>query len=210
MGTIDRAKQVLRDTESALRDLISEGLDRQRYADVAEIAKMADGVARLLNQHSPNSSSAPTATSSAGTQAQKASTPSSKSARKQAQAAGTKKTGYPRFERDGDRLVKVGWSKKNKEAYEHRAPRQAVTAFVRHLASQVESGHVFAVEDLLPVPDVTSGNEVPAYQVYMTLAWLRETDAIEKKGRDGYILRMADLADDGIDKLWDQLPQRST
>ena len=32
----------------------------------------------------------------------------------------------PRFERDGERIVKVSWSKRAKAEYEHRAPRDVV------------------------------------------------------------------------------------
>jgi hypothetical protein len=118
------------------------------------------------------------------------------------------KSAYPRFHRDGDRLVKTGWSKKNRESYEHRAPRGTVIAFVRHLVSRVGAGEVFGIEGLLPVPDVSNG-EVPAYQVYLTLAWLRTVGAIEKKGRDGYRLVSDGLAEKRLDEYWSQLPEHS-
>jgi len=115
---------------------------------------------------------------------------------------------YPRFERDGDKLVKVGWSKKKREQYEHRAPYEVVLACARHLASHALAGKVFAMENLLPVPDA-SGGEIPAYQAYLTLAWLRQAGAVEKKGRDGYVLRDESLAGDGFDKLWASLSARA-
>lgn len=116
---------------------------------------------------------------------------------------------YPRFERDGDRLVKIGWSKKNKEAYEHRAPREAVDAFVRHLASHVAPGKVFAMEDVMPVPDPGTGVDLPAYQAYLVLAWLRHVGAVEKKGKDGYVLRNGMLTGGKFEVFWSDITPRS-
>lgn len=199
MDTIQDAQKVLRDAEMMLRRLMEQSLKQQRYASIAEIACMAEGVARLLNKQS--SPITPDAASNA-----KSVSHTPPRARERSHK---KKTNYPRFERDGDRLVKVGWSKKNKEAYEHRAPREAVVAVARHLSSQVRVGEVFAIEDLMPVPNVSSGDEVPGYQVYLTLAWLRSLNAIEKKGRDGYVLRSDLLTDGELDKLWEELAVRS-
>ena len=55
----------------------------------------------------------------------------------------------------------------------------------------------------MPVPD-SAGGEIPSYQVYLTLAWLRHVGAVEKKGRSGYVLRSGlDL-----DAIWDRIPVR--
>lgn len=199
---------ILREAEERLRALIEKGLREQRYDEIAELARLTDGVARLhgtsRSLHATADATSP-ATAPPAHVGRRGSTAS-----KRVAAAHPKKAGnYPRFERDGDRLVKIGWSKKNREVYEHRAPRTAVIAFVRHLTSRVKPGRVFALDSLLPIPDIVSGDEVPAYQVYLTLAWLREAKAVVKKGRDGYALRMESLANDGLDQLWDALPVRS-
>lgn len=178
------------------------GLKQQRYVDVAEVARLAAGVARLLQKQDSTTSRPPA--------------PPLKRTRKrqvsgrQAARGGKRETTYPRFERDGDKLVKVGWSKKNREAYEHRAPREAVIAFVRHLSSRVAAGEVFAMENVLPAPDVVGGGELPAYQAYLTLAWLRQVGVVDKKGRDGYVLRIEPLTNGELDRLWGELPTRST
>lgn len=202
MGTIRDARRVLADAEGHLRQLIEDGLKEQRYSDVAEIAGLAQGVARLLQGH--------TATANAEAAAAQSSTPYPPQAAPVRKAAGKPaKADYPRFERDGNKLVKVGWSKKNKSAYEHRAPKEAVIAFARHLSGSVPDGKLFVVEDLLPVPDVANGGELPAYQVYLALAWLRSTGAVDKKGRDGYVLRRGALGDGALERLWAGLPARS-
>lgn len=203
MDTIQHAKDILRSAESALRKLIETGLKEQRYADVAEIATIADGVAKLLRGRTLISTSSPTVSSNPLALKSKG-----KPLTSDKPPSRPIKHDYPRFERDGDRLVKVGWSKKSKDEYEHRAPREAVIAFVNHVASRVKDGQVFEVERLVPVLDA-AGDEIPAYQVYMTLAWLRDTGAVEKKGRDGYVLRNGSLVDGGLDKLWAAVPARS-
>lgn len=184
---------------------MEEALKQQRYRDIAEVARLADGVARLLQRQLPTVSPHRDRTVPAQSSPLKPMQPGGAASSKRKK----KKVEYPRFERDGDRLVKIGWSKKNKEAYEHRAPREVIIAFARHLANRVEPGHVFAMEELFPIPDVVTGDEIPTYQAYLTLAWLREAKAIEKKGRDGYVLRNGSLADGGLDELWDNLPKRS-
>ena len=47
MCTIRKARKVLADAEGALRGLMEEGLKQQRYGDVAQIAALAEGVAKL-------------------------------------------------------------------------------------------------------------------------------------------------------------------
>jgi hypothetical protein len=204
MGTIQDARGVLSTAESSLLQLMESALREQRYGDVAEIAGLADGIARLLQgrpleQPPLHPSPIPFTMSmpvSSGTPAPKSTAKSPKSQ-------------YPRFERDDDKLVKIGWSKKNKATYEHRAPHEAVIAFARHLSRNVTEGKVFAVEDLLPVPDVANGGEIPAYQVYLTLAWLQHVGAVAKKGRDGYVLRRGGLGNGTLDSFWASLPTRS-
>jgi hypothetical protein len=202
MGTIQEAKRILVEAEGSLRHLIEQGLREQRYGDVAEIAVLAEGLSRLLQGHRGAEDShrdLPTAE-----RAPKVVTPPTKRPRGHAGAAD-----YPRFERDGDKLIKIAWSKKNKAAYEHRAPREAVIAFARHLSGTVSEGKVFVVEDLMPVPDVANGGEIPAYQIYLTLGWFRRIGVVEKKGRDGYVLRRAALGDGALDRLWAGLPARA-
>ncbi len=204
MKPIQEARGILADAEKSLRDLMQRELRAQRYAEVAELAGMADALARLargslqpavVNNHSsmprPSPSSSP---------ARKA---TSASAKRKVSA----KRDYPRFERDDDKLVKVGWSKKAREEYEHRAPRPAVLAFAEHVGTTTAKGKTFVIDDLLPVHDA-AGEELPSYQVYLALAWLRQAGAVEKKGRDGYV-RVADPLDGSVfETLWDQILER--
>lgn len=197
MTSIREARGIVADAEKALRELMQREIQDQRYADIPEVARLADGVARLLRGQIDDRPARPAR--SVATQRGKL---------RLANRSSRGKKRYPRFERDGYKLVKVGWSKKGREEYEHRAPRDVVAAFTRHLVSKVKRGKAFVVEDLLPVPD-SSGGEIPSYQVYMTLRWLRHAGAVEKRGRDGYALIDAQLDENGFDALWGRIPERS-
>ena len=69
-------------------------------------------------------------------------------------------------------------------------------------------GKIFVVDDLLPVHDA-AGEELPSYQVYLALAWLRQAGIVEKKGRDGYV-RVTDPLDGSVfDTMWEQVRERA-
>ena len=206
MDTIREALTVLSSAETSLRKLIEKGLRGQSYLEVAEVARMADGVARLLGKGSTSSANDMSKLLAIDTSPSKGA--SHRVAPVQKRPKTTSKE-FPRFERDGDKLVKIGWSKKNKSSYEHRAAHDVVVAFARHLSNHVHEGKMFAVENLTPVPDIVNSGEIPAYQVYLVLAWLRKAGAIDKKGRDGYVLRRGALTTENMEKLWATVPIRN-
>lgn len=216
MDIIQGAGKVLADAERELRSLIEKGLRDQRYADVAHVAGVADGLAKLIQSNQLSCNEAASAVSNVAHMSSSKVSASPKSAPAAAalpnapakKVRTTSAATYPRFERDQDRLVKVGWSKKNREEYEHRAPHDSVIAFVRHLRKNVSDGELFDIDGLLPVYD-SSGSEIPAYQLYMTLAWLRELGVLHRRGRDGYVVRAGSLDGDELNGHWAALPTRS-
>jgi len=96
---------------------------------------------------------------------------------------------YPRFFRRGDNLIKIGWSKKEKAEYEHKAPRRVVDALTGAITRRSGNGKLFTVEDLLPLKDPQDGGEMPGYQVYVALAWFKSTGLVKQHGRQGYSLK---------------------
>jgi hypothetical protein len=203
MCTVEKAKAVIAGAQSSLRELMEAAIRQHRYGEVAEIAGLAEGLSKLLvGGAAPEPDPTPPA---ASRDRAKPGTERPSGGRQKARG----NAAYPRFERDGDKLVKIGWSKKHKDEYEHRAAREVVIAVARHVASRVKPGQVFEVENLLPMPD-SAGAEIPAYQVYLTLGWLRDAGALEKKGRDGQVLRDGSIATGGLDKLWEKVPVRTT
>lgn len=216
MDRIQEARQVITEAEQKLRKLIEEGLEDHRYDEVAVIARLAEEITLLLKNRSsittkPHITGGSSIKQNAINRLQTTATPSRSSAKPKSSRnskAGSNSRKYPRFERDHDRLIKIGWSKKTKKEYEHRAPKEIVIAFVQHIVSNVGVGELFEVEQILPIHDST-GTDVPAYQVYLSLAWLRDASVINKKGRDGYVLMTSDLNESAFSALWTALPVQS-
>jgi hypothetical protein len=206
----DDAYRVVEDAVKAIGDLASKALKAGDYGAAADIARMLEAVSAATTRDlSPTAPSEPRRASEPPKSS--AATPRRGNGRSKGSSAAKRKTPtrkYPKFERDGDKLVKVGWSKKANDEYEHRAPRAAALAFVEHLASRTSVREIFEIEPLLPVPD-GRGGELPSYQVYLALAWLRHAGAVQKKGRDGYV-RASDPLDGSVfDTMWAQIPERS-
>jgi hypothetical protein len=114
---------------------------------------------------------------------------------------------FPRFERDGDKLVKIGWSKRDERVYEHRAPRDIVFLVSTAISTRVKPKAVFTMEQILPVND-GSGTEVPSYQAYLALAWLRSLGLVQRKGKEGYALANGALDNAKLQRLWSSVPDR--
>ena len=70
-------------------------------------------------------------------------------------------------------------------------------------------GPMFDIEDLFPVSTMT-GEQVPSYQIYVVVAWLRDADVIERKGRDGYVILEKSKLRGGFNELWETLQTRTT
>ena len=72
----------------------------------------------------------------------------------------------------------------------------------------MDEAKVFDIEGLLPVQD-GAGEDIPGYQIYVVIAWLREAGVIEKKGRDGYVIRDKSVLSGELNDLWESLRARS-
>ena len=197
MGTIQEAAQVLLEAKNRLRQILDSALKAQQYSDVARVAHTAEEVTKLATALA-ETAERPVAGMRSELHRARVRRPST------GPGNGRK---YPIFEREGDRLVKIGWSKKKRAEYEHRASREAVLCFVQHLADHVGEAELFDMESLLPVPDSTGG-DVPDYQAYLTLRWLQEVGAVEKRGRDGYLLLTPELGSK-LAQFWSAVPVRS-
>lgn len=115
---------------------------------------------------------------------------------------------YPRFLRDGENLVKIGWSKSEKAPYEHKAPHRVLGFVVGAFQRAGRDGRRFTIEDVAPLEDREDGSEIPTYQVYLCLAWLRAEKLIVQHGRQGYSLPNPDELNRLADERFRDLPQR--
>jgi hypothetical protein len=132
-------------------------------------------------------------------------------ARKGTAKAGARKkslTGYPKFIRDGENLVKIGWSKKEKTQYEHKSPKSVLGPLLESLLAAGGDGHRFTTDDVLPLREAGDGTEIPSYQSYLCLAWLRSEELIEQHGRQGYSLPQPDRLAASVEESWERLARR--
>jgi hypothetical protein len=174
----DRIQPILQRAEIDLREVMSQAALAGDYQNVdlaREIASRISGLMQFLvpssivesNGHpvvSPNKAHRP---------------------QKVGRATTTGKS-YPRFVIRKDMLVKTGWSKKSKKEYVHKATRDAYDQTILAIEALATSGlSPFTAEQVVERTD-PGGAPIPIYQVYVTLAYLREHGAIRRDGRDGY------------------------
>jgi hypothetical protein len=208
MTFLQDAQRILSDTELSLRDLIERALSSQHYSDVAVVARIADAIAHLRRGDGDESGTSADSRSQDGPNdsepdREQVSKTSSKSSRgRRAKAAE-----FPRFERDGDKLVKIGWSKRDERVYEHRAPREIVFMVSIAISTKVKPNAVFTMDQVLPVTD-SAGNEVPSYQAYLALAWLRSIGLVQRRGKEGYALTNGALDASKLQRLWTSIRDR--
>ena len=112
---------------------------------------------------------------------------------------------YPQFLRRGDYLVKIGWSKREKSEYEHKAPSQAVLAMVRAALDVGKGGRIFQVSTLLSLVDAKDGSQIPDYQVYLIIAWWRSAGLLDQHGRQGYSIPNASQLQQAVESAWTNL-----
>lgn len=135
---------------------------------------------------------------------------SSSSVRRKTRRPGKRKAknaNYPKFRLDRDELVKIGWSKKQNAEYRHKAPKAVVLSVVDGLQKRGAAGERFTLEELLPFRDRETQAELPSYQTYLTLAWLRQEHLVVQHGRQGYSLRTETNLMDAIEERWKLLPK---
>src|SRR5215213_6474227 len=115
MNVAAKAASLLAKTEAELRALLAEAAEAGEYEAIVDVAAWASAVAQLAakagwrgdstNVESPTRNSGSNSNGSARKSTTKA------SAAKQTSGGGDKPA-YPLFLREGDQLVKVGWSRR--------------------------------------------------------------------------------------------------
>jgi hypothetical protein len=111
---------------------------------------------------------------------------------------------YPRFRRDDMQLVKIGWSKKTRSEYEHRAPFTVVRSVTENLAGRMGDGRISRVEDLAPMT-AEGGSVTPSYQTYLSIAWLRSEGLVNRVGRKGYTNSAPDELVERAERRWAEM-----
>jgi hypothetical protein len=203
MKRVESASAALRDCEAVLRRLVAEAAAEGDYEAVIKITGWATSLRHL-------SAGQPLEVGRSHAQAQPSRSPArrtavpARSARPRSRAASPPSSVYPRFIRRESELVKIGWSKRSHSEYEHRASRQMVNRTVELLIENAKDDELLRIEALLPAMGVHEN--MPIYQVYVVLAWLRAEDLVKQHGRQGYSLVDARALRTQIEDRWQALP----
>ena len=184
-----RAIALIRETEGRLRDLVTEGASTGDYAGTIRAATLAKALAEL-----------------AGPKKLGERLPVDRPAPAKAGVRRTPKPKYPRFVRRGDQLVRLAWSKRAKGEYEHKAAASALKALTAAILEAGKAGRIVSTEKLLPI--VADGTEVPNYQAYVCLGFLRDAHLVEQHGRQGYSVPDLPGLVAAVEAAWQGLPTR--
>lgn len=195
--------EILRDAERRLRDLVGQAATSGEYDSVVQITEVAKAVGALAELPVCTSGSPSVKAGLRGADAipQPARCQSGRLTDYTSKPNTRRKKGkgvYPRFYRQNDSLVKVAWSKRERNEYEHKAPWRVVEGLAAALTRKGANGKLFTSEDILPLSDPSDGSEVPSYQAYLALAWMRAEQLVVQHGRRGYTVPSASKLPDTV------------
>lgn len=185
----DRPFKALTHCEEELRKFAAEAAAKGDYDMLARLGATARAISEITREWQsgptgPNSSAAaPIASRPEG-----AEQPGSDPGRPRGRGGRSPASrAYPRFVRRGDELVKIGWSRKDRREYQHRAAHGVLAALRQTLLDSSKHRRLFTMEALERVLTVNK-LVVPGYQGYVWLAWLRTAGLVKQHGRQGYSL----------------------
>jgi hypothetical protein len=207
MDTLQRTVTILTDSEAALAALAGDAAKEGSYDAAAFLIDLAKDVANLaskaraqLDPQARTSSEQSADLRNAGPTI----TPVVSSPIK----GRPKKEQYPKFLREGNNLVKIGWSKSWKAEYEHKSPRKTLPLLILAFSKFGSNGRRFSMNKVLPLVDPTDSSRVPDYQAYLCLAWLKNLGFLTQHGRQGYSLTTRAPIEPLIETHWAALPAR--
>lgn len=204
MTAIHQAIQALAEAETTLKRSIAEAAERGEYSSIEQLARWASAIGVMCSEpQSPANQDGTLIKALSAAPVRSAVVEKSKALRVSAKG---KRRSYPVFAKFGEMLVKIAWSKSSKSEYQHKSPRAAIRKLADSLARLAKNNAVVAMEKVLPLK-ADDGSEFPDYQVYVSLAWLREIGAVKQIGRQGYRIKKVDELGQKIDAAWNSLPE---
>lgn len=206
MDTLQRATEVLSSAERALaaaaRDAAETG-DYDAAGYLIELARAVKGLGASARDRLPRGLDGATVRT-AGVEA------AAPSCGEPARIPRTRprKGEYPKFLREEESLVKVGWSPSEKAEYEHKSHKRVLMALADAAAKAGARGKRFTMDRVLPLVNPADETRFPDYQVYLCLAWLRALGLLVQHGRKGYSLSSRVPMEPLIERHWMNLPSR--
>lgn len=178
VSTMNRAVGILDSTVRELRELLAETARSGELDDVDALTALVRAVQQAANSVRPQ------APSSKGVEMEEVEMVESTYPASTPRPRG----GYPKFHVEHDTLVKSAWSKTKGSEYEHRAPVAQVEAVVNTVRDIVRTKAVFTADEVHKRIEVTD-DEVPSYQIYLALAWLRSIGILGRSGRANFVIK---------------------
>jgi len=204
---IKRAAKILIKCEIELRQLLSDAASSGAYESVVQLTKLAKEINKMIDPASESMLPEENLNEEKkiSTHQKENKEILSKRKKKKIRKKGINSQ-YPKFFTHKDNLVKVGWSKREKKEYQHKAPRFVIDNFVDMLQNVCKSGKLFSTDDLFPLTDVEQDIEIPSYQAYLCLGWLRNLGFVEQHGRQGYSINNPTKLKSLVNEKWIELP----
>jgi hypothetical protein len=201
-----RVQEIIEEAEKALAALAAEAASDRDYQRASMLIGVAQRVAGALRQETAPKRDAPARSASSTADSSAASPTGRRGAVQERNGKGSAAV-YPRFKREDDTLIKVGWSKSDRATYEHKSPRSILDRLVARIAEIGSTGERFTTEQILPLLD-DDNSELPSYQAYLCLAWLVVAGLLERHGRQGYTISANGGFHHAVEAQWEQLPSR--
>jgi len=189
MDAIEQAIELIRGCEERLRTLVGEAAAVGYYESVMRLTSWAKSVAALAAIPQGSSQAAIATPSNLGARSgdeDRRRLPMASRRQKASERRSSAKRGYPRFFRRGNELVKAGWSKRAREEYQHKVPGRVLPVVAEAISRAGSNGTLIGTDQFLPLTDPETKLELPEYQVYVVLGWLRSVGLVTKHGRQGY------------------------
>jgi hypothetical protein len=181
----ERSVELIQKTEREIRALLATAVESGDYEELSKITVCAKGLKALIEKLG---SPVPLISAPEGSKGNVGE--------------------YPKFFRDGNKLVMVGWSKKGQAEYTHVAPRSALDALLEKLVEACESDEIASTHDLLPLSNPWSGKHFPEYYARTCLRWLRSIGLVKKYGHRGYSIKTDVEYESIIESRWKRLAAR--
>jgi hypothetical protein len=228
MKFIEQGIKLIRDCEGAIQRLLAEAAAMGEYDTVILLTSWAKHLAQISTDEggslSPivtcsltkeektgtrycDPSTTPSPYKTKGSQTTQAMTRRSRRLVKTSKKTGASDA-YPIFFKQGNDIVKLGWSKKERKEYLHKSPKRYLELIASIIDGAGKNGALFSTEHVLPVHDPDSGGEVPGYQAYLCIALLRQKGLVQQHGRQGYTVPQGTLLMSQIPSIWESLQER--
>ena len=200
------AVRLLEDCEKGLQRLVSTAASEGDYGAVIKLTSWARVLGGLVED--AKAELAPAKQIPGGSQASPQRTITGRTGSDSLPSKGSQKARlagrYPKFFRTSGELMKIGWSKRERAEYHHKAPHSVLMQLVSKLTVVGSGGTIFTADDVFPL-GADEGSPVPNYQSYLCLAWLRHEGLVQAHGRQGYSVVNGESLNAAATTHWNEL-----